>query len=302
MRFSEEDFITVERCLFCGGITRKMGVYLKTPLICHTKCMGCCAVSYDKIIKPEKIAALYANYAYFSETKSKVTFSNVDRFACHLFRYCKKFSNVLNLNNRELKIMDVGGGDGALSYALAQKLIESKVCPKVNIAVIDYEKSLIQSKCENVTLEHFDSLELIDSKKSFDIIVASAVLEHLPNLGADWKRIVSHFADNGLMYIRTPYKYPLFNLLRKVGIRISLHFPEHIWDLGGDFYKYLETDGLKLVVSRPSIVETSFKMKFFTSLAAHCLKALWFICRLWPFVGGWEAVLIKNEQAIPKRK
>ena len=296
--FCEDDFIPVEKCRFCGGITKKLGIYQKSPLIYHTKCMTCEAVSYDKILKQEKISALYSDYAYFSEFDSKVTFSNINRFANHLFKYYIRFKYNAHYS-KLLKVMDFGGGDGSLSYVFAQKMINAGLCKNVDIVVVDFEKSICMSTFPSIRIEHYDNLDLIDKNTFFDVIIASAVLEHLPNLGEDWNKILMYFRDEGLMYVRTPYKYPLFNLLRKFRIRLGLHFPEHIWDLGQNFYKHLVSDNIKLVVSKPSLVETSFKMNFFACLAAYCLKAPWYVCHFWPYVGGWEAVYVKTSSSEP---
>ena len=299
--FCEEDFVPVEKCRFCGGTTKELGIYLKSPLIHHTKCMTCEAVSYDKILKQEKIPVLYSEYAYSSESDSKVTFSNIDRFAKHLLKYCVRFKKNIR-SGKSLKIMDFGGGDGSLSYVFAKKMMHAGLCDKADIAVIDFEKTICKSDSPNIKIMHYDNLDLIDKDVSFNIIIASAILEHLPNLREDWNKILMHFKDDGLIYVRTPYKYPLFNLLKKIGIRIGLHFPEHIWDLGQNFYKHLASDDIKLVASRPSIVETSFKMNFFSCLAAHCLKAPWYICHFWPYVGGWEAIYVKNGNELYRNK
>ena len=167
------------------------------------------------------------------------------------------------------------------------------VCDRVAITVVDYEKSLCSSELTQITLSHYDSLYDM-SGAEFDIVIASAVLEHLPNLGKDWKALVSLLAAGGAMYVRTPYKYPLFQFLRRFGIELEVEFPEHIWDLGKEFYCNLAGGNLTLAVSKPSLVENSFRKNFLQCLAAYVLKLPWYICHAWPFVGGWEAVFIKK--------
>ena len=104
---------------------------------------------------------------------------------------------------------------------------------------------------------------------------------------------------NGIMYFRTPYIYPLYRWLKRIGVEYDTLFPAHIWDLGGKWWRKLPQmlglgANIKIIASRPSIVEKSFKSHFFIALASYLLKAPWFICHMWPFVGGWEAIYKKD--------
>ena len=84
--FSEENFCTVEKCRFCGGKTVRLEQYIKNPVVCHTRCTECGAVSYDKVMTQESLDKHYAQYVYFSEDSSKVTFGSSERFAKHLVK------------------------------------------------------------------------------------------------------------------------------------------------------------------------------------------------------------------------
>lgn len=104
----------------------------------------------------------------------------------------------------------------------------------------------------------------------------------------------------GYAYFRTPYMYPLWRDLQRIGIDYETLYPEHIWDLGEKWYAFLPAyikDGktkIELIVSKPSIVQESFKSHFLTALASYVLKAPWYVFHWWPYVGGWEAVYKKR--------
>lgn len=296
----EESYIKYERCHFCGGELEVLEKYMDTPLIHHTRCKNCHAVSYDKVLTQAKLDEFYANYSYTTtDAKSKetscVTFWGIERFARHLLKISHKVSKLHTARTSEkelVQILDFGGGDGAIAYALARKMILSAPDKKVEITVADYNKTLTVSETERIVLKHVDSIYDLNEQK-YDIIIASAILEHVPNLREDFEKLISLMGEGGFMYIRTPYKYPLFKLLRTFGVELDLQFPQHIWDLGKKFYEGLESDNLKLLINRPSIVESTFRTHFFQCLAAHLLKFPYNIFHGWPFVGGWEAVYVK---------
>ena len=54
-------------------------------------------------------------------------------------------------------------------------MIPAGLCDKAYIAVIDFEKTICKSDSPNITIEHYDNLDLIDKEFSFDIIIASAI-------------------------------------------------------------------------------------------------------------------------------
>lgn len=189
-------------------------------------------------------------------------------------------------------ILDFGGGDGALSYSLAKSLHTDG--RSVNITVVDYNKTLVSSDTASINLQHTDRLSDIKDGQKFNLIVASAILEHLPNLNSDWNTLTNLLNDGGLLYVRTPYAYPLWRVLHKFGVELDMLFPEHIWDLGEDFFKNLQTEKLRLVVSRPSIPASSFHSDFWSALTANLMKAPWWLCHSWKYVGGWECVY-RNE-------
>ena len=292
----ENDFISINKCRFCGGTLSVLGIFRKQPLIHHVICKNCCAISYDKILKQDKLdewyAGYYADIGDKSDENKHITFFGVNRFAKRLKKIVEnsiKFNSV----NEEVSILDFGGGDGAIAYAFSKE-IKNKY-KKISITVVDYNNSLYKSNDENIAMAHVDSVyHIVDSQK-YNIIIASAILEHLPNLHEDFNWLKKHLASGGLLYIRTPYCYPLFKALRKIGIEYDVVFPDHIWDLGAKFYDRLEDDKLKLIISRPSIVETTFKSNFFQTLAAYILKAPGYFFKNWPFAVGWEAVFIKRK-------
>ena len=146
----------------------------------------------------------------------------------------------------------------------------------------------------------FEFMEkLKDLSKKYNIVLASGVLEHIPQMNKVVKSLFSCIEKNGFFYARTPFMSPF----KKVFRNIDLPYPAHVHDLGASFWnRFIDTFQLKakLLVSRPSIVETEFSKAFFITLISYLSK---FPAKLetkllrnkkdmlWNYYGGWEVVV-----------
>ncbi len=295
----EDNLIDVNECGICSSTSfTKLINYSTNPEINYIKCRRCGAVTFDKILKQDAIDELYASDTqYYKDDESvesggNITFYGSSRFAKHVL---KKY-----IPNKDdgFRILDFGGGDGELAYAVARELYKKCKYKHAEIVVVDYTSKLYNTKNRRVKMSSAFPLESIEDGEKFDIIIASGVIEHIPCPGADIKRLFSLLNKNGLLYFRTPYIYPLRRDLAKVGIEYDTLYPAHIWDLGGKWWRDLPNhvgynDKIRMISSRPSIVEKSFRSHFFIALASYMLKAPWFVCHFWPYVGGWEAIYSK---------
>lgn len=311
----DENLVDVETCGICGAKDfKKLIVYSKSPQIHFVKCGNCGAVTYDKILNQEAIDNLYNSDAqYYKDDESKesggnITFYGSKRFAKHLL---KKFKT--NKDN-DFRILDFGGGDGELAYAVARELYRKYRYSHSDIMVVDYTNELYNTKNRKVSMYHSDSLfsnevmeiggisgnEQRNANGGYDIIIASGVIEHIPSPKEDLNQLFDLLKLGGIIYFRTPYIYPLRRDLQRFGVEYDTLYPAHIWDLGGNWWANLPQHvgykgSISIISSRPSIVEKSFGSHFFIALASYVLKAPWFICHLWPYVGGWEAVYKKGK-------
>jgi hypothetical protein len=133
----------------------------------------------------------------------------------------------------------------------------------------------------------------------YDLVLASAILEHIPDLYPVLTRLFQLVREGGWFYARTPWVLPLASVVRNFDIT----FPAHVHDLGNDFWSRVpEVFGLRPrhYRSATSPVETSFEGSFMRTLAAHLLKfpsrvehAVSPVSRknrIWKLVGGWEVI------------
>jgi SAM-dependent methyltransferase len=255
-------------------------------LLCHT----CKGASASRMPTDEALEKYYGSYY---KDDSKVTFHNIDRFANHIYQFIE--GDIENTN--ELRILDYGGGDGSLGIALAKKL-KSRY-QKIYIDLVDYnvEKSFDDGQ---IIFNSYQDLKEISG--TFNIILASAVLEHIPRLNQVMTKLYSMLSTSGFFYARTPYVVPFKKVIRQ----LDFTYPAHVHDLGPAFWNTFSKSlhfNWKIVVSRSSIVETQFGNAFFRTLLSYLFKSPsrleeMFSGRVllkpkWKYVGGWE-ILLKN--------
>jgi SAM-dependent methyltransferase len=172
------------------------------------------------------------------------------------------------------RVLDFGGGDGTISRALAARFVPAGA-PHVEVVVVDH---------------------------GGDVVLASAVLEHLPQPMETLESLAARLAPGGLLYVRTPAVSSLIALAARLRITIDFTYPGHVHDLGQSFWEGVDrwwepvrSGVLRQVASRPSPVETSFRRHAARTAVAHIVKAPWWVVRRgYPFVGGWEAVFVKR--------
>ena len=300
----DEDLLTVERCGCCGAKDsfRVLETFREEPKISMVRCRRCGAVTYDRILTQEKMDEIYENYNYLGAdakkaSKDKVTFYGKSRFAKHVHSLISRHAYFGG--QKKLRVLDFGGGDGALSLALCELIQKEDPCESIEIVVVDYADEPCKPEDPRISIRHTFPLESLPAEPSFDIVIASAVLEHLREPGKSFHRLVKMCAPGGVLYFRTPFKYPLYHLLKKAGSTLDMLYPRHLWDLGDEWWEKIarcaKVDGLvDLVESRPSIAEKSFKEHLFIALIANGMKAPWFACRKWKFVGGWETLYLRH--------
>lgn len=287
---TDEIFPSVNHCPVCLSKEARDPVYLlqRGPDIALLYCKSCGAASASHMPKDYVLDNYYNSY--YDQNSSKITFSGLSRFATNIL----KSINISYLPT-ELNILDFGGGNGSLSIALSKMIIEKKQNAKVKITLIDYQNP-IKIELKNIVVEYKKNINEIECK--YDIVLASAIFEHIPELNDVIVKIFKAIKKEGYLYTRTPYMLPLTSLSKS----LDLTYPAHVHDLGSQFWdRAIETFQLnaEIIQSRPSIVETRFKDNFFRTLIAYCLKAPGHLegllkgkrkVRHWHLVGGWEAV------------
>lgn len=292
----EKDLLPkVPGCPFCGSKqTKELTELQSDPQVLLMRCETCLCCSASRIPTTACLDAYYAKYYQGPkrpQDEGKVTFEQFKRFAAHLTDIFYGSDSVRQHGQKmQLKILDFGGGDGSLALAVASLALKSGA-KRVEIVVVDYNPSLCKPDNPKITLSRHDDLEQLPSGEVFDLVIASAVLEHLPFPQSILFRLLSLVACDGHFYARTPYMEPIVSLAATFGKAIDFTFPGHIHDMGQPFWEsvFEGNDEFNLIVSQPSLVETSVWSNPVRTIVAYALKAPWLVLgKNWRFVGGWE--------------
>lgn len=286
-----------DSCPLCGSrdpSRRPVLILQADPLVRLVECRTCGAQSADRIPSQAYLSALYDPRTYRSSLVSEAG----------LARRCARFiaDGARFDADRALSILDFGGSQGALSTAIRDAFLRDGHRGEIRSTVVDIHPG------RDTTHQRFlDPTGFEASRERHDVILASAVLEHLPDPASTIRSLLARAASGSIFYARTPWDSPLELLVP--GYRVK--WPRHLHDLGPDFWEgFMERYGVSghLIASRPSIVETSFRSAPLRTAMAHLAKlparleqairsdATARKGRVWRLVGGWE-VLIRIDRA-----
>lgn len=284
-------------CLYAGK--RVQGIRLQSDPVIHLlHCPACGGRSAAWMPRPEILRDYYTGYFGSGDAAGGndivcVTFQGTERFARHLIS-----AMPLAAGTSPVRILDYGGGDGSLAIAIAKSLGNRAVA----VTLVDYQKPRAMRVPAHVQVAHATHLGEVQAMypgQKFDIVIASAVAEHIPELNGVLNFLFGMIEPGGYFYARTPY---ISNLIAFLPF-IDFVYPAHVHDLGASFWNritrtfHLHAD---VIISQPSIVETEWRKAFIRTLAAHILKFPGYIegkiapkrvDRWWNLVGGWEVVL-----------
>lgn len=236
--------------------------------------------------KPETLSAYYSGY--YSHSDNKFTFHDAERFAHHVF-------NLIGCSSKrtEFHILDFGGGDGTISVGLANLLLGTGI-RSVQIELVDYQELPLPDRTGAIYIGYNRSLSEMQPAR-YDLVLASSIIEHLPEPRPELDRLFSALAAGGVLYARTPWMAPIFQLYERFGLPFDFTYPAHVHDLGKAFWENLSShissdSTYSLRQSQPSPVESALGQAPFRTVAAHLMKLPGRLFRDWRFVGGWEVL------------
>lgn len=281
-----------ERCPICRSQAprRIAGIIQQEPPVYLLSCPNCLGCSASHMPKPEVLDGYYGGYYHGDDPR--ITLAQVNRFVNNLLRVVSFERNI-----PALRLLDFGGGDGTLGLALARKLLDQATERCIHLTLVDYQTPRAFPPDKRLAVSHERDLARVNGP--FDVVLASAVLEHIPDLNAVLKQLFAVLAPLGWFYARTPYAAPLKRLFP----RLDITFPGHVHDLGAPFWNRVPAtfeQPLGLVVSRPSLIETHWLRQPARTISAWLMKLP---ARLelavlptprtpwWRLVGGWEVIL-----------
>ena len=280
-------------CPWCGSIVRKLiGAVQIQPKVDLLKCCACDAASASRMPTSTALDTFYNSYYNSPQSVTqdgKITIGDAHKMGRHLSKWITD-----SQARGYCKILDFGGGDGTLAILAAELALKlNPSIQMIEVTVVDYVDSVAQSTNPSITSKAVKVLSDLQDC-AFDFVIASAVLEHIVEPAPILAQLLAKVSKGGHFYARTPYAAPFLKLFELAGKQWDLTFPAHVHDLGQSFWEGQFAAGkqkaeFRIVWSRPSIVQASFKTQFLEALVSSAFKLPWYILgRYWTLVGGWE--------------
>lgn len=141
--------------------------------------------------------------------------------------FLRDFNYLLSKTNPK-KIIELGAGEGYLSRLVAQKF------PSSQFLSTDINKTEYKARKNNLKQLKNVSLKIIDAKKidypnnTFDLVICSEVLEHIPNPTKALKEIHRISSKYALLSVPNEPIFHLLNLLRGKYLKTLGNYPEHV--------------------------------------------------------------------------
>jgi hypothetical protein len=286
-----EVYDATSRCPVCLTEAKRRPILRlqDSPTVELLECPQCRVCSASHMPLPAVLQEYYSKY--YANGQEKITCPSSARFAPHIAAHS-------GLAGRKgvLRILDFGGGDGALARRTADHLLGNSDAA-AEIDLVDFEKPGDYAT-DKIKLRGHSDLKKVSGP--YDLIIASAVLEHIPEVHVVMRQLFSLARPGSALYARTPCVAPLARLVR----RLDFTYPGHVHDMGAAFWnRIVKTFGLnaRYAVSGPSLIETTLRSHPLRTIAAAVLKmparvegVLSPVARTdrwWNFVGGWEIML-----------
>ncbi len=293
---SEDVYDATAACPACGDTRKRLPVckIQSDPLVEFLHCENCKGNSASLMPTDAYLASYYSNY--YSGSDKEVTFTGkIERFADHICKYMK-----FDAGKEIVTIMDFGGGDGSIAIQIGKSILaKNKQLKKIKILLVDFQ---LQKGFDDGTIEFVSVAGLDEVTHPYDVVFASAIIEHIPKINETMQQIFKLVADGGYFYARVPYIMPF----KKIFKSMPMLYPMHVHDFGPSFWnRIIERYKLNAVViaSQPPLPETEYKERFLYTLLGHIFKIPAYIDiklrnpkdLVWNYVAGWEYLMQKNK-------
>lgn len=284
----------LSRCPVCGAaeIGKPITRLQHEPKVDLVRCNRCLAGFAERMPNDAYLADLYDPAKYHSAMTSNAALTARCSAAI-----VAKFPMG---NRQQIRVLDYGGGNGDLAQRILLDLRAQSPTVECRATVVDIHPREDDGDVSFISVDQF-----FQTDERYDLVIASAVLEHVPQVADVIQRLFRVGGPQSLFYARAPFEAPL----AKLAPGFRLRWPRHVHDFSPEFWEHLgdwievETS---MIASRTSLVESTLQTRLFHTVAAHVLKApsrietalikpvLGYSGAFWRLVGGWEVFMLIN--------
>ena len=287
-------------CLLCGSAElRVAGNLQRNPEVNLIECLRCRVISAGRMPRDEILQQYYSDY--YARDEIRIT-SYAEGAANHIFRRTRAF---LNRDTAPLRVLDFGGGDGAIAILLGRKFVRAGLAPRIEVTVVDYNARNREVQA-GIVFDWRRRLEDLPASDRFDIVIASGVLEHIPQANQALAALLLRLNTAGIFYARTPFMIAFHRICSFLRLPSPIPFPGHLHDMGRDYWDRVLAilnpgSEFRLLASNTACVETSLlSARWPITAIYHLLKTPSRVACLrndYDFVGGWEVFIQRDEVA-----
>jgi SAM-dependent methyltransferase len=258
------------------------------PIVSMFKCNKCFLAFTNFFPSEEFLEKLYKPKQYKSHLTTNIIKTK---------ELAIKIEKKIQINKKKITILDFGGGNGKLALELIALFKKRNI--EAEGLVVDLYKNF-----DDVSLQFLNTNEFINNNCKFDLVLASAVLEHLPNFIEVKKKLINSVEQGGYFYARTPWDFDLSKLTKFYKVK----WPRHLYDIGGDYWNnyFEENKNLKIVFSEtsPIEIEKKFFIHYYLAFILKSISKLEIRLKklfnsksslIWKLVGGWEVLIKKDD-------
>ena len=287
-------------CLLCGSAELRIaGNLQRKPEVNLIECLRCRVISAGRMPRDEILQQYYSDY--YARDEIRIT-SYAEGAANHIFRRTRAF---LNRDTAPLRVLDFGGGDGAIAILLGRKFVRAGLAPRIEVTVVDYNARNREVQA-GIVFDWRRRLEDLPASDRFDIVIASGVLEHIPQANQALAALLLRLNTAGIFYARTPFMIAFHRICSFLRLPSPIPFPGHVHDMGREYWDRVLAilnpgPEFRLLASNTACVETSLlSARWPITAIYHLLKTPSRVACLrndYDFVGGWEVFIQRDEVA-----
>ena len=183
-----------QNCYVCGGTNfrrigeiDRYGFYYPTAI-----CGGCGNVQQEEYYDAEALKLFYSKYyrSIYGDSDPRTRFDIQRKIhGTDIFNFTRKYV-------QPSKVLEVGCGAGGILSRFADV--------GCNVLGLDYDEKFLDQARENNIPVLCGSIERLQKRDKFDLIILSHVLEHIVSPSIFLDRLAGHLADKGVLYIEVP--------------------------------------------------------------------------------------------------